>query len=384
MIRIFHPAVPARRIPSTQTAKSLSCLVGATVLAMMLAGCSSGSSSSTGTTGGGGTTTPPAPTASPSVFVIQFPALPLTAGTSASILQFSATATGSATPTATITAPANTLFEELATDAAYNIYTSSFVVPTTSGTTGSGDIRGYALGATGAATPTRILPGYAAGTNTKIGAVDGIAASSTGAIYLGLDSGAVEAFSAAAVGNVAPDRYILGASQTGGGASGLIVSNAVAADSTGQIYVANQGGPGLMPIAVFSATATGNVAPSRQIGGALTTLVSVTGITTDVAGNLYVTNNTSTGGSIVEFAPTASGNAVPIKVITGAATTAGTLYGIKVDGSGNIFVVSATSAGKNPTVLRFAAAATGNVAPVSTFTSPAWTQIDYTGSIALY
>ena len=70
--------------------------------------------------------------------------------------------------------------------------------------------------------------------------------------------------------------------------------------------------------------------------------------------------------------------------ISGAATTLGTLFGIKVDGSGNIFVVSATSAGKNPTVLRFAAAASGNVAPVSSFTSTAWTQIDYTGSIALY
>ena len=355
----------------------------AALLSIALSGCSSGSSSST-STGGGGTPTPTAPTAPPSVFVIQFPSTPLPAGSSASILQFSATATGSATPTATITAPASTLFEELATDSAYNVYTSSITLSTATGTAPIGDVRAYALGATGAATPVRTLPGYAAGSNTKIGAVDGVAVSSTGQVYLGLDSGAVEAFSATAAGNVAPDRYILGASQTGGGASGLIVSNAVAADSTGQIYVVNEGGPGLMPIAIFAPTATGNIAPARQIGGALTTLASVTGITTDATGNLYVTNNASTGGSIVEFAPTASGNVAPIRTITGTATTIGTLYGIKVDSSGNIFVVSATNAGKNPTVLRFAAAASGNVAPVSSFTSTAWTQIDYTGSIALY
>ena len=113
------------------------------------------------------------------MFVIQFPATPIPTGGSASILQFSATATGSVTPVATIAAPASTLFEELATDSSYNIYTSSITLSIATGTAPIGDVRAYALGATGAATPARTLPGYAAGSNTKIGAVDGVAVSST-------------------------------------------------------------------------------------------------------------------------------------------------------------------------------------------------------------
>lgn len=327
----------------------------------LVVGCGSSSKSPTG----GGAMT--------SVYVIQNPA-PLSAG-SGTILQFSATATGSVAPVSTITAPANTSFNSLATDGSGNIYAATHLA--------SGeDVRVYTAGAKGSATPVRILPGNA---TTQIGAVDGLAASAGGEIFVAEDSGGVAAFSATANGNVAPSRYILGDSQTGGSLSTVLIANAVAADSSDNLYILNLGiGPGL-PIVVFGPTATGNVAPIRSIGGAMTmtTVGSLGGITTDSTGNLYVTNNTSTG-SILVFGPSASGNVAPIRVISGTSTQLGALGGIKLDSVGNIYVVSTSATRTNPTVLKFSATASGNVAPTSSFTSSAWTNPDNALSLAVH
>ncbi len=337
-----------------------------------------------GGSGGGQQSPAPTPTPTPAVvnvYVIQEPA---TFGSgSASILQFPATSSGSVSATTTLTAPMNTSFEYLATDGSGNLYVSTSVPST------AGDVRVYAAGATGAATPTRTLPG---GSTTMIGAVQGLAASAAGEIFVSEDSGGVAAFSATANGSVAPSRYILGAVQMGGGLSTLISANDVAADSSDNLYIANEGAPGLMPVAVFAPTATGNVAPARTLGGAATTISLVSGMTTDSAGNLYIAGGTVAfsgttavyTGSILEFASGATGNAAPMRTITGASTTLGRLGGIKLDAAGNIYVVSVPSTGSTPTVLKFASTATGNVAPTSSFTSPAWTLPDNGYSLAVF
>ena len=137
--------------------------------------------------GGSSYTAGPWPTSTPteedatSVYVIQHPS---TFGVSSRItFQFSATATGSASPVTTITASTGAFFNGLATDGKRNFYVS-----TRAGL--SEDIRVYAAGAT---TPPRILPGT---TTTKIGAVDGIAARACGEILVGQNSGGIAAFGA--------------------------------------------------------------------------------------------------------------------------------------------------------------------------------------------
>lgn len=350
-------------------------------MAAMMAGCSSGLASAPVVPVI--PVVPAGPTAATSVYVLQDPTSGSTG--SGSILQFSANGTGSVLPTSTITGPPNTLFTGLDTDGTGNIYV---------GTTGAGiagDVREYASGSSGAATPVRTLPG---GSTTKIDSVNGLAVSPGGEIFLSQDSGSIVAFSATATGSVAPARYILGASQTGGGLSTIVVANAVAVDNADNLYVVNEGGPGLQPIVVFGPTATGNAPPLRTIGGPLTlTSTSIVGgVATDSAGNLYVTATSVSGpaanpvfaGSILVFAAGASGNVAPVRVITGAATQLGPVLGIRVDAIGSVYVVTATTAAMTPTVLKFLATATGNVAPTSSFTSSAWTNPNSVASIAVH
>jgi hypothetical protein len=111
---------------------------------------------------------------------------------------------------------------------------------------------------------------------------------------------------------------------------------------------------------------------------------SVGGIAVDSTGNVYVSSTSGSGGSIVVFAPTATGDIAPIRTIQGALTQLGALGGIQVDAVGNIFVVSTDIHGENPTVLKFSATASGNVAPTLSITSSAWTYPDDYFSLAVF
>lgn len=336
-----------------------------------LAGC--GGASSPGNGGGGGTH---APSAATDVYVIQSPAeYPTDSG---SILHFSASASGSVAPASTITFPTGIYFQGLATDSSGNIYV---------GGNQPNDVMSlleYAAGASGSATPIRTIP---SNDTTKMWDPDGLAIGPDGQVIVGEDNGGVATYSATANGSTAPDYYILGAFEIGGGLSTLYSAQSVAM-SSGNIYVNNwQDLPILSPpIIFFPATATGNVAPSGSIGGPLTglSLNGVGGIATDSSGNIYVASNGPNGGSIVVFAPGTTGNVAPIRTISGSATQLQYAGGIQVDSVGNIYVISVSAQEDSLAVLRFSATASGDTAPTSSFTSGAWTRADNYFSLAVH
>jgi len=337
---------------------------------LILAGC--GGNSSSVHTGGGGTQPP---SAAKDVYVIQSPvSYGMSSGT---ILQFSATASGSVSPESTITAPADTAFQGLATDSDGDIYAGGYA---------PNDVMSlleYSSGSSGSAIPTKNIPNN---DTTQMWDPDGLAIGPNGQVIVGEDNGGVATYTATANGSAAPEYYILGAFEIGGGLSTLNAAQSVAMGS-GNLYVFNwQDGTSDPPIAIFPATATGNVAPSGSIGGPLTGIAfdGVGGIATDVSGNIYISNSSATGGSILVFAPTATGNVAPIRTISGSATQLGYLGGIQVDAAGNIYVISVSDHGENPTVLKFPATASGNTAPTSTFSSSTWTRPDNYLSLAVH
>ena len=360
----------ATRTP-TRTATAFASLGLAVVLA--LAGCS-GDGTTFGNTNGAPTT---------GVYVIQNSPAPAsgsiakatsTSAATGTILQFSTSASGASSPVSTIANLNVTSLAYLAVDATGNIYTTA-----TEGTTGSSVLE-FPVNSSNNAQPTRGIPFNA---TTQITAPNALAVDAAGDLALPEANSGVAIFSSTANGSVAPSDYI-----TAGGASTLVNPTAAAVDTNDNLYIVNSGEGVANPIVVFNTTSTG--APSRSIGGALTTLTagSPQGIATDSAGNLYVANvNVATGvSSILIFEPTATGNTPPLRDITGSNTLLGCVGGIALDNAGFLYVVSVPtcSTTANPTVLKFSTTGDGNIAPVATFTSPTWTNADPTLSIAVY
>lgn len=90
----------------------------------------------------------------------------------------------------------------------------------------------------------------------------------------------------------------------------------LALDVSGNLYVTNLGNAS---ITVYSATARGDAAPTRRIGGpeAINTrMQQPQGIIVDVQGRIYVAN----GGSVLVFAADANGDVAPIREIKGEDT----------------------------------------------------------------
>lgn len=146
------------------------------------------------------------------------------------IYAFPGNSTGAPTPANTVTVPALNLVTALAVDSSGNLYAATDL-----------DIREYAAGATGTATPIRTIPFDSTTTLT-------------------------DTFS-------------------------------IAVDSAGNLYAAQNNftaGPANASILVFSSTANGSVAPIRTITGALTGLTLPEQLALDSSGNLYVLTPTST------------------------------------------------------------------------------------------
>jgi hypothetical protein len=232
----------------------------------------------------------------------------------------------------------------------------------------------YPAGASGDATPVRVI----AGPHTGLDGPSGIAHDAAGTIYVANgNANTITEYPADANGDVPPLRTIR---RTGGG-----VAYAVALDGAGALYVGNVAS-GLTPIDlvdVYAPNASGNAAPIRAIGtGAPDT---AGGIAIDAAGELVVGIDhdvpSPSTRSIGVFAPGANGAAVPLREIAGSNTGLGYLSSIALGPSGTIYTPS-TFDYPNTQVLGFAANANGNAAPVVTLGGPL-TRLSFTGAIAV-
>jgi hypothetical protein len=350
--------------PSASTATPIAKLGLTLCLTLALAGCASD-----GTTFGKTTGAP-----ANGIYVIQNAAASGTLAASGSVLQFSSTATGAAAPTATIANLDVTSLGFLAVDGTGNIYTAA-----TEGTTGTSLLE-FPVGSQNNAQPTRSIPFNA---TTALTAIGSLSADSTGVLYASTGAGSVSIFSASTTGSIAPTTTVTLTSGAG--------PQATAVDASGNLYVATAtpvNNIAIAPIEVF-APATSTTVPTRSIAGALTNLdiATPTALATDTAGNLYVANVISGVSSILVFEPTASGNTPPMRDITGSNTLLGCVGGIAVDSEGGyLYVVSTPTCGNttSPTILKFSTTGDGNIAPVSSFSSTAWTNADPNLSIAVY
>jgi hypothetical protein len=311
-----------------------------------LSGCSGSTSSQ------GSTTTPPTTPANgltaggaSTIFVGQ-----VNGATCGTVDQFavstSTSATTSAAPASGLILPSSNAGFALAADSSGQLYVAC---------TSPRQIYVYAAGATGSATPTRsvTIP------NTAFTAA-AITVDASGQIYVLDEMGGVSIYAATASGTTAPVRTIAG-SATGIGPNN--VPQGLAVDPSGNVYVSVATGA-TSSILVFPATANGNVAPTRTItstaGGAMQGAI----LATDANGNLYAAYSTyATGSTIAEFGPTASGVATPTRLIAGSATGLAGIGSIRLDSVGNLYVYTSVLGTYNQIVEAFSSTASGNVAP---------------------
>ena len=174
---------------------------------------------------------------------------------------------------------------------------------------------------------------------TGLGWPQGIALDSTGKIYVADDGpgasgpGSVFVYPAGSKANAAPTATISGTN------TGLSYPQGIALDSTGKIYVADEGA---VSVFVYSAGSNGNVAPTTTISGSNTELDTPEGIVVDSSLNIYVADDgdgSCDGTESVYVYPVGSnGNAGPSATISGGNTGLCYPYGIALDSSGNIYV----------------------------------------------
>jgi hypothetical protein len=303
----------------------------------VLSGCSSGTTI---------TQTPNKPAPAATVYV--------TSGFPGQIYGFTADSTGVPSAASTINLTGPNSITALAVDPAGNIYAATVT-----------DIREYAAGATGAATPIRTIPFDA---TSGLSAVFTLAADSAGDIYVGqinytTMNGSILVFSGTANGSSAPVRVIAGT------VTELGLPEDLAVDSTGNLYVLNPNTNSQPSILVFAAGANGNVAPVRTLNGAFLSMA------VDSAGDIYTLG--FTGISI--YTAGASGSATPAQTIASATLGEPAYTGdLAVDSAGYMFYTSNGTQLNNvraavPTIFRLAPPLAGSTAVLNSFIPAGWT-----------
>ncbi len=153
--------------------------------------------------------------------------------------------------------------------------------------------------------------------------------------------GSVFVYPAGSNGNAAPIASISGSNTS------LSSPESVALDSSGNIYVADDGLSGNGPGSVFvypalgSSTGLLNEAPTATISGSNTVLNTPEGIVLDSSRNIYVADDGPSyngPGSVFVFPAGSNGNAAPIATISGSNTGLSSPFGVALDSSGNIYV----------------------------------------------
>jgi len=263
--------------------------------------------------------------------------------------------------------------EGIALDSSGNIYAAN--CPACYGYSGIPSVFVYSAGSNGNAAPTASI----SGSNTGLNYPYGIAVDSSGNVYLadegtiGQDGGSIPpsvfVYPAGSHGNVAPTASISGTS------TGLDTPYGIAVDSSGNIYVADDGDQSCddtESVYVYPANTSGNVAPIATIGGTSTDLCFPTGIAVDSSGKIYVADNGAT--SVFVYPPLGSStgplNEAPLATISGSSTGLFEPIGISVNSSGNIYVADNGEIFVPGDVLVYSAGSHGNVAPTATISGP--------------
>ena len=215
---------------------------------------------------------------------------------------FDAGSMGNVAPVGTI-AGANTLLsypQALAVDSSSNIYVNYY-------SNGLSGVAMYPAGSSGNVSPASTLIGNASNLASPVG----ITLDGAGTVYVANEmggpnhSGSVTIYPAGSSGDIAPIATITSAF------TGMQSVQSVAADSLGNIYVANLlGGTGNNGgITIYSATSYATDAPLATITGPDTALYGPSAVALTPKGSLAVMNRG--GGSIAEFPAGSSGDAVP-------------------------------------------------------------------------
>jgi len=214
--------------------------------------------------------------------------------------------------------------------------------------------------------PKRTISGSATLLNRPAGlAVDSVHQE----LYVANDvdvNAAILVFPLSANGNVAPSRILQGPLTTLMGPIGLaldLAHNELIVVS----YKVDDGGS----ITTFARTAQGNVAPVRTIQGPLTGFNRPQAVALDLLNNeLIVANsffdNTLSRGALLTFSRTATGNVAPIRQVTGSNTGLCNPIGMTLDRMHDELFVTNAAANPacQPSMAVFARSASGNAAPL--------------------
>ncbi len=198
-----------------------------------------------------------------------------------------------------------------------------------------------------------VIPtGTIGGPLTSLNLPNGLAFGSNNTLYVANGGGSITEYPISTTGNAAPSATITSASLTS--------PQMIALDTSNNIFVTqNSASGGTDSVESFSASANGPSAPVQLIAGAGTGLSLPVGVALDSANNIWVANNGNS--SVTEYAAGASGAAAPIATIAGPTTTLSGPTGISIDSNGNVYV-----ANSNNSIAIFKKGSTGNVAPTAT------------------
>ena len=130
-----------------------------------------------------------------------------------------------------------------------------------------------------------------------------------------------------------------------GSSNGGIIAGPTPPPSNGSVYLTDPNTDPVLgnEVLVFPQNTNGGPVPSQDIVGNVTGLASPQGIAVDNAGNIWVTN-TSTS-SITEYSAGATGNVAPINTVQGNATSLSSPVGIVFNATGDMFVVNSQTDG---------------------------------------
>ena len=213
------------------------------------------------------------------------------------------------------------------------------------------------------------------------------------AIFVSNGGGYVTMYGLGSSGDVEPIATIDGA------ATKLDGPVSIAVDSSGKIYVLNEGegARNSAGVVVFAAGSKGNVSPIANISGVDTAIRSPKSIAVDSVGNIYVTNeegfppgpNIQRPGGVTVYSAGSNGDAKPIATIRGADVNMNLCcpcadtccgndtgiqnpYGIAVDARSNIFVTTSSGCPRSQSenIRMFPAGSNGNVKASTVITGP--------------